>query len=91
MKVQMFPQRQIRRGETPKVGNVYQNPHGKPFYKIVVGINEKRWNGVVMVHVDAKGNVVGCSNQPHGYVKDHHDLMGHVKDFPTMKVELVHE
>ena len=90
MKAELLPPDKIRRGAPPKVGNVYQNPHGRPFYKIIVGLVEGKWNGVVMIHVDAKGNVVGSSNQPLRYVQDHHDLMGHVSNMPTLKVEWNH-
>ena len=91
MKAILSPQIKPRRGCEVAVGNVYQNPHGKPFYKIVVGVIDRAgnrpWNNVVMLHIDIRGDVTGSSNQPYDYVKDHHDLCGKVEAMPTLKVE----
>lgn len=78
-----------RRGVEPKLGHVYINNKGRPFYKVVVGLlpQEQKRNGVVFIHVAATGDVVGASCQPHQYVKNHHDLIGFVKDMPTLKIE----
>lgn len=91
MKIQLPAPLSLRRGVDPKVGNVYQNPHGRPFFKLVVGVDDeqlrRKWNCVIMLHIDAKGRVVGSSNSPFNYVKEHHDLVGIVKNMPDLKVE----
>jgi hypothetical protein len=86
-----------RRGAEPEVGNVYQNPHGRPWYKIIVGIvNDPSrirapYNNIVMLHIDARGEIVGSSNQPTAYVRDHHDLVGKVKEMPNLKIDWFRE
>ena len=88
MKIELPKPIDLRRGVEPEVGMVYQNPHGRPFYKLVVGItDQKRYNRVVMIHVNALGEVVGASTAPVVYVRDHHDLVGRVKDMPSLKIE----
>lgn len=91
MKVTLDPKMVIHRGGEVKVGNVYSNPKFR-YWRIVIGINDratgrKTWNNVVCIHVDIDGNVIGCSNQPTNYMKEHQDLVGHVKEMPSMKVE----
>lgn len=80
----------LRRGGEVEVGNVYQNPHGRAFFKVVVGIVEKvrnrPWNDIVLIHVNAKGEVVGSSNAPLQYIKNHHDLVGRVNKMPELKM-----
>lgn len=92
MKVEMIPPIKPVRGGEVKVGNVYTNPHGRSFYKIVVGIvnnveRRRPWNNIVMLHVNVSGDIIGSSNQPMAYVKDHQDLIGTIEKMPTMKVE----
>ena len=93
MKIEMIPQIRPRRGGEVKVGNVYTNPHGRPFYKVVLGIipadwsRSSRWNNIVMVHVTALGEIVGASVQPTKYVSEHQDHVGTVRDMPTLKIE----
>ena len=95
MKVHMHPTIEPRRGGEVLVGNVYTNKHGRPYYKMVVGIIEREgnrpWNNVVMLHVDATGRICGSSNQPIVYVKDHQDLMGRVAQMPDLDIEWLKE
>lgn len=88
----MVPQFHPRRGGEVKVGNVYTNPHGKNFYKIVVGMvvrefDRRPWNNVIMLHVNTAGEIVGSSNQPLTYISEHQDLVGIVKVMPSLKIE----
>jgi hypothetical protein len=88
MRIELPKPVDLRRGVEPEVGMVYQNPHGRPFYKLIVGMAEvRKFNRVVMIHVNAMGEVVGCSQSPVTYVRDHHDLVGRVKDMPSLKIE----
>ncbi len=93
MKVEMLPKLAPRRGGEVKEGNVYTNPHGRAFYKVVMGIippeysNRARYNNVVMLHVDSTGHIVGASVQPRIYVSEHQDHVGIVKSMPTLKIE----
>lgn len=97
MKVEMIPPIFPRRGGEVKEGNVYTNPHGRPFYKVVIGLvppdwgRSGRWNNVVMVHVTSTGQIVGASCQPKTYVSNHQDLVGVVKSMPTLKIEWLKE
>ena len=93
MRVEMMPKLHPRRGSEVKEGNVYTNPHGRNFYKVVMGIippefsNRARYNDIVMLHVDSGGNVVGASVQPKIYVSEHQDLVGIVRNMPPLKIE----
>jgi hypothetical protein len=93
VKVEMVPQLHPRRGGEVKVGHVYSNPHGRPFYKVVLGIVPETWgrsktfNNIVMLHVTSLGEVVGSSCQPQLYVSEHQDHVGIVKNMPTLKIE----
>lgn len=94
----MDPMIRPHRGGEVKVGNVYTNPHGKSFYKVVVGIvdtstvrGRRPWNNVVCLHINISGDVVGSSNQPVTYVSEHQDLIGFVKDMPSLKIEWLTE
>jgi len=71
----------IHRGETVEIGNVYacnRSPAFKDF-RIVVGkaatdgSGRIPWNNAIMIHVNASGDVVGCSRQPIDYVKNKWD------------------
>lgn len=90
MKITMKPTIHPRRGAEVLVGNVYSNPHGKSYFKVVLGIVQRQgtrpWNNVVMLHVDATGRIVGSSNQPIVYVSEHQDLVGRVRDMPELKI-----
>lgn len=93
MKVQMVPRLHPRRGGEVVEGNVYTNPHGRAFYKVVMGIippefsNRAKYNNVVMMHVDSTGHIVGASVQPMIYVSEHQDLVGVVRNMPSLKIE----
>lgn len=98
MKVEIDPQVFPHRGGDVVVGNVYGNNRAPAFrdFRIVCGVvdmvnGRHPWNCVVCLHVDAKGDVVGASRQPYNYVKDHWDLIGRVKEMPTMKIEWLKE
>ena len=85
-----------RRGEEVKIGNVYSNEKFR-YWRIVVGIfdetthGRKPWNCIVCLHVDINGAIVGSSNQPKKYMSEHQDLVGFVKDMPSMKIEWYHK
>ena len=93
MKIEMVPEIKPRRGGAVKVGNVYTNPHGRPFYKVVMGIidpswsNRARFNNIVMLHVNSLGQIVGSSVQPELYVREHQDHVGTVRSMPSLKIE----
>lgn len=93
MKVEMIPRIHPRRGGEVKVGNVYSNPHGRPFYKVVLGIipatwgRGRNWNNIVMMHITSLGEVVGASVQPTLYVSEHQDHVGIIRHMPTLKIE----
>lgn len=98
MKVEIAPRVYPQRGGDVVIGNVYANNRAPAFrdFRIVVGIADTRngrtpWNKIVLIHVDAKGDVVGSSNQPEQYVRNHWDLIGRVNDMPTMKIEWLRE
>lgn len=97
MKIEMTPKLAPQRGGEVKVGNVYSNSHGRTFYKVVVGIVPPDWgsrgkyNNIVMIHVTSNGEIVGAACQPHRYVSDHQDLVGVVKNMPTLKIEWLSE
>lgn len=94
MKIEISPQLYPKRGADVIVGNVYANNRPPAFrnFRVVVGIAESvngrtPWNKVISIHIDALGNVVGCSREPYEYVKNHWDLIGKVEEMPTMKIE----
>lgn len=78
------------RGGPVKVGNVYTNPHGKPHFKIVLGIvakeRERPFNNVALLKIFATGEIAGCCMEPETYVRDHQDLVGVVESMPTLKI-----
>ena len=95
MKVEISPRLHIHRGGEVEVGNVYSNDHSR-YFRIVVSIVARRnsrvpWNNVVCIHIDATGEIVGSSNQPINYMKEHQDLIGKVKQMPSMKIEWFRE
>lgn len=82
------------RGSPVVVGNVYANNRvpAFPYFRVVVAISSGRygkqpWNCVVCLHIDVKGDIQGSSNNPLEYVRDHWDLIGHVVEMPTLKIE----
>lgn len=90
--VEINPRIQFRRGGPVEIGNVYQNRHGKPFFKILFGKVErsthgKPWNNCILLHIDAQGEVVGASTAPELYIRDHHDFIGKIKDMPKLKMK----
>lgn len=93
MKVEVIPNSAARRGDEVKVGNVYTNAHGRPHYKIVIGIitREGRFrrphNNVAVFKVFADGSCAGAACEPEAYLRDHQDLVGTIKEMPTLKVE----
>lgn len=93
MKVEMTPKLHPRRGGEVKIGNVYNNPHGKSFYKVVVGMPTETSRGrpayknVICIHVNTAGEVIGCSANPDTYISEHQDLVGIVRHMPTLKIE----
>lgn len=95
MKIEMTPKLHPRRGGEVKVGHVYTNDHAKHYYKIVVGMfdaDRGSYKNVICLHVSGTGEIVGCSRNPQNYISEHQDLVGIVKDMPTLKIEwLGHE
>lgn len=91
MKVEIEPRLHPNRGGEVKIGNVYSNQKFR-YYRLVVGIidskhaRRSRWANVVCIHVDATGEIVGCSCQPTVYMREHQDLVGHVTKMPSMKI-----
>lgn len=96
MKVTLDPKIVVHRGGEVKVGNVYSNPKFR-YWRIVVGIitykgsGRRVWNNVVCIHVDINGDIIGSSNQPSRYMSEHQDLVGFVKQMPSMKIEWLRE
>lgn len=93
MKINMGDRLEPRRGDPVKVGNVYANAHGRPFYRIVIAVNNRDsgrpWNNVVCIHVNSISGVMGSSNVPEKYLSEHADLIGYVKDMPELKIEFI--
>lgn len=94
MRVEIAPRLYPQRGADVKIGNVYANNRQPAFrdFRVVVGIvgqvnGRTPWNRVVLIHVDAQGDVVGASRQPEQYVRNHWDLIGRVSEMPVMKIE----
>jgi hypothetical protein len=79
------------RGGPVKIGNVYTNPHGKPHFKIVLGIvnqiNHRPFKNVALLKILATGEIAGCAMEPEKYVQDHQDLIGIVEEMPTLKIK----
>jgi hypothetical protein len=93
MRVEISPRLFPKRGGAVAIGNVYANNRPPAFktYRIVVGLmNQTRnYNDTICIHVDGTGGVVGCSANPSNYVRDHWDLIGRVKEMPTLKIEWI--
>lgn len=92
MRVIAHPEKRARRGQDVQEGNVYTNPHGRPHYKIVLGVIprdslDRPWKNVVLLKVFADGSLAGCAMEPSSYVRDHQDLVGRVMDMPQLKIE----
>ena len=90
MKIVMKPQLAPKRGAEPKVGNVYTIAYSGGVYKIVVGITKpyrKDYKTVILIHTNAAGEIVGCSRMSDCYARDFQDLVGYIKEMPTMCVE----
>ncbi len=91
MHVEISPRLYAHRGGDVEVGNVYSNDHSR-YFRVVIAIAGLRkgrvpWNSVVCIHVDATGEVTGASCQPINYMREHQDLIGKVKQMPSMKIE----
>ncbi len=92
MKALITPVIHPRRGGDVAEGNVYANMHGRPFYKVVIGlVVDKRYNNICCLHIAATGAIVGCSMQPPAYLSNHHDLVGKVKKLPDFKIDWLKE
>lgn len=95
MHVEISPRLYAHRGGDVEVGNVYSNDHSRYFRVViaVAGLRKGRvpWNNVVCIHVDATGDVIGASCQPIRYMQEHQDLIGKVKQMPSMKIEWFRE
>jgi hypothetical protein len=99
MKAIIEPKLAPRRGGKVEVGNVYTNVHaGGRYYRLVVSTNARKvssfrenWNKIVCLHIDALGNIIGCSMQPELYMSEHQDLIGKVKSLPDFKIEWLKE
>jgi hypothetical protein len=92
MKVEALLPTRLRRGDEVRIGNVYTNPHGRPHYKIVIGIMQrdkfsKPWNNVAFYKVFVDGSCAGAAVEPMEYIRDHQDLVGIIKEMPTMQIE----
>lgn len=87
MKIKMKPPNYPRRGSEVKVGNVYEVKSGKPGYFIVVAISpDGKWNNVVMLRTNSKGEIVRGLNEPKKYIQEHKDLVGFV-ELPDMEIK----
>lgn len=95
MKVEIEPRIYPHRGGEVIVGNVYQGKPNQRYFRLVVGVvsreNNRPWNNVVCLSIDAFGNVVGASCQPYAYVQEHQDLIGRVLEMPSLKIEWLRE
>jgi hypothetical protein len=82
------------RGGPVEVGNVYTNPKNR-YFRIALNVIKRKdgrpWNNVVCIHVDSNGEIVGSSNQPEIYMSEHQDLVGKIKEMPSMKIEWINE
>lgn len=92
MKVIAHPERRAKRGGPVEIGNVYSNPHGRPHYKIVLGITERcsrgrPWKNVAVYKVLADGSCAGAGTEPEKYLSEHQDLVGKVANMPTLKIK----
>lgn len=92
MKVIPLPPTKLRRGGPVEIGNVYTNPHGRPHYKIVIGIIERcsrgrPWKNIALYKVFADGSCAGACTEPETYIRDHQDLVGKCTNLPPLKIE----
>lgn len=89
MKVHMSPERRARRGDPVAIGNVYCVRNSRA-YSIVIAIvrrqNERPWNNVICLRVNAMGEVEGCEAIPEAYCSDHRDLVGKADKIPDFSV-----
>ena len=95
MKVEISPRLYPQRGGEVVEGNVYQGKPNQRYFRLVVAVVEREhnrpWNNVVCLSIDAFGKIVGASCQPYAYIQDHQDLIGRVKEMPSMKIEWLRE
>lgn len=95
MKVEISPRLYPHRGGSVLVGNVYQGKPNQRHFRLVVSIVEREdqrpWNNVVCLSIDAFGKIVGASCQPYAYIQDHQDLIGRCTDMPNLKIEWLRE
>lgn len=93
MKVHMNGPRRGRRGDPVRVGNVYACQRT---YAIVVGImdnpaDNRPYNKIICLRVDALGNIVGCERCSEVYCREHRDLVGFAPDMPDFSVTWIEE
>lgn len=96
MKIEALSPVKFRRGGEVKIGNVYTNPHGRPCYKIVLGIinrgtTARPFNNVALYKVFADGECAGANCEPEQYLREHQDLVGTIVEMPTLKIEWLTE
>lgn len=86
MKIEMHPEFHPRRGGEVKVGNVYAIKNGTG-YSVVISKDGSRYKNIIQIRVDPYGKIISAYNDPETYVREHKDLVGFVKDMPTLKIE----
>jgi hypothetical protein len=82
-----------RRGSEPVVGNVYRSKSGKSYCRVLVSIVPlDKWGGpfnnMLLIALDADGNIVGCKMEPKIYTQDHMDLIGRVRNFQSVSFQI---
>lgn len=87
MKVEFY-ETPTRGSQEVRVGHVYELQHGhrkrRWRYKVVVGSvppdrnGRPAWSSMVVLHITEEGVIVGADQLPYNYLKEHHNLVGHV-------------
>lgn len=71
---------------------MYTNAYSH-YYKIVLAVvkrdGTRPWKNVVLLHVAATAEIIGCSMQPELYIRDHQDYVGRVDDLPDFEVKWI--
>lgn len=90
MQVVLDAKYHVHRGGPVEVGNVYANQHHLNF-RVVLNVMSKTgdrpWNNVVCICINPAGEIVGAKCEPEGYLREHQDLVGKVKEMPSLKIE----